>query len=234
MVSDIGIAPNSEVFNTYGGSLTNAQLLNQYGFVLDVNENDRFVWSVGEVFDVVFHGERVEQDFEAAILSASSDVLGSLSNLPHFFDQSELLCHEPDGGCCDLYLNDEGKISAGLWALLAAFVLKSGRWATDNSEMQLTEIVDAQLQMESFSDQGVEDKEESSPAIDVVLQIAEAVICLCERRKRETGKSNSLDYNMSDWLEVGALYFYHQVATKCLAAKPYRPPDSVSNFGSID
>lgn len=219
MVSDIGIAPNSEVFNTFGETLTNAQLLNQYGFVLDVNENDRFEWSVREVFDVV-PGERVEQDVEVAILDASKDILGSLLSLPHFFDQSELVCHDCDEGG-DLYLNDEGKISADLWALLAAFVWRSGHRITDNSAMRLTEIVDAQLHMESLSDQEVEGKvEESSPAIDVVLQIAEAAIRLCERRKRESGKPNSFDYNLSDWLEVGVRYFYNRSLLSAFQQSP--------------
>lgn len=44
MVTRAPILPFSEVFNTYGEHLTNAQLLAHYGFVLDVNENDVTSW----------------------------------------------------------------------------------------------------------------------------------------------------------------------------------------------
>jgi len=44
MVSNAPILPHSEVFNTYGEKLTNAQLLVRYGFALDNNENDCITW----------------------------------------------------------------------------------------------------------------------------------------------------------------------------------------------
>lgn len=44
MVSNAPILPHSEVFNTYGEKLTNAQLLVRYGFALDSNENDCITW----------------------------------------------------------------------------------------------------------------------------------------------------------------------------------------------
>ncbi|KAI0343152.1 hypothetical protein BDW22DRAFT_1241280 [Trametopsis cervina] len=40
MVSNLPIPPHSEVFNTYGEHLTNADLLSRYGFALEGNEND--------------------------------------------------------------------------------------------------------------------------------------------------------------------------------------------------
>ncbi|KAL5536933.1 hypothetical protein ACEPAF_756 [Sanghuangporus sanghuang] len=45
MVTNAPILPSTQVFNTYGEHLTNAQLLVRYGFVLDVNENDVIAWS---------------------------------------------------------------------------------------------------------------------------------------------------------------------------------------------
>ncbi|KAF7798011.1 hypothetical protein EIP86_009221 [Pleurotus ostreatoroseus] len=40
MVSNLPIPPHSEIYNTYGEHLTNAQLLARYGFVLEGNDND--------------------------------------------------------------------------------------------------------------------------------------------------------------------------------------------------
>ena len=49
MVSNAPILPHSEVFNTYGEDLTNAQLLVRYGFALDNNENDCITWDWGDL-----------------------------------------------------------------------------------------------------------------------------------------------------------------------------------------
>ncbi|KIM74665.1 hypothetical protein PILCRDRAFT_698083 [Piloderma croceum F 1598] len=50
MVSNAPILPHSEIFNTYGEKLTNAQLLVRYGFALDSNENDCITWDWGDLW----------------------------------------------------------------------------------------------------------------------------------------------------------------------------------------
>jgi hypothetical protein len=50
MVSNAPILPHSEVFNTYGEKLTNAQLLLRYGFSLDSNENDCITWEWNDLW----------------------------------------------------------------------------------------------------------------------------------------------------------------------------------------
>lgn len=201
MVSNTGIAPNSEIFNTYGETLSNSQLLNQYGFVLDVNENDRLLWSAQEILDIYAEGERIEEP----ILKAADSLLGFLLTNSHFFDQSQLVCRGEHG----LYLNDEGKISESLWAMLTAFSIASLR-ITDilaDSGKQLTEVMDVQLRMESISEEGDHREEGSSPASDIVLQTARSVVDLCDRRKRKSGKPDSFDYNLSDFLGVSVHFF---------------------------
>lgn len=44
MVTNAPVIPFGEVWNTYGETLTNAQLLVRYGFLLDSNENDIIAW----------------------------------------------------------------------------------------------------------------------------------------------------------------------------------------------
>lgn len=50
MVSNSAILPHSQVFNSYGETLTNAQLLVRYGFALDDNENDCITWEWSDLF----------------------------------------------------------------------------------------------------------------------------------------------------------------------------------------
>ena len=45
MVTNESVPPFSEIFNTYGEHLSNAQLLVRYGFLLDDNENDTISWN---------------------------------------------------------------------------------------------------------------------------------------------------------------------------------------------
>lgn len=49
MVTNRPIEPGRQIFNTYGESLTNAQLLARYGFALDGNENDIISWELSEL-----------------------------------------------------------------------------------------------------------------------------------------------------------------------------------------
>lgn len=212
MISNTGIPPNVEVFNTYGETLTNSQLLNQYGFVLDVNEHDRLEWSAQEILDACVQSEETEDCVVARIFKAGEVILNSLSNLSYFFNHSQLVCRGLDAQ--SLYLNDEGNISAGLWASLAAFALLSRFQFTDNiidSEKQLTEIAEIQLRMESFSEEA-DNRVERSPASDIVLQIARYVDNLCDRRKRQSGKPDSFECNLSDLLEVSQCHLLHLVA----------------------
>ncbi|KAK0454087.1 SET domain-containing protein [Desarmillaria tabescens] len=51
MVSNTHIPAHGEVFNTYGETLSNAQLLLRYGFILDVNDNDQVIWDVEELLE---------------------------------------------------------------------------------------------------------------------------------------------------------------------------------------
>jgi SET domain-containing protein 6 len=236
MVSNTGIAPNSEVFNTFGETLTNSQLLNQYGFVLDVNENDRLLWSAQEIFATYDEGETTDETVETAIVKAGDVLLGSLLNLSDFFDQSQLVCHEPDVEH-KLYVNDEGMISAGLWTLLTAFTASSLQ-ITDTVIEQLTEIVDAQLRMESFSEEAVNRVEESSPASVIVLQTARSVVKLCDRRKRKSGKPASFDCDLSDLLGVRVTHllslFTWSLLNGCKANTSIPSADPVSNLHSSD
>ena len=55
MVTIASVPPFTEVFNTYGERLTNAQLLGRYGFLLDGNEYDALDWSTREMCGLLPH-----------------------------------------------------------------------------------------------------------------------------------------------------------------------------------
>ena len=54
MVTNAPIAGDCEVFNTYGETLTNAQLLARYGFTLDSNDNDVIAWDLEDLMITFF------------------------------------------------------------------------------------------------------------------------------------------------------------------------------------
>jgi len=49
MVTNAPIEANEEIFNTYGETLSNAELLVRYGFILDENEHDVVAWKLDEL-----------------------------------------------------------------------------------------------------------------------------------------------------------------------------------------
>jgi len=67
IVSDIYIPPLTEIFNTYGDDLTNAQLLSQYGFVLDMNDNDRVSWTATEIFRILAPCQCADSDLQESL-----------------------------------------------------------------------------------------------------------------------------------------------------------------------
>ncbi|CAL1714868.1 unnamed protein product [Somion occarium] len=53
MCTNLPIPPRTEVFNTYGPELTNAQLLVRYGFALPSNDNDVVSWKPDELSNMM-------------------------------------------------------------------------------------------------------------------------------------------------------------------------------------
>lgn len=95
MVCNLPIAPWTEVFNTYGEHLTNAQLLARYGFALDGNDNDVVTLRPADLSSLA--------DVTAAALRRGRDTVGPLYRdvLEIFprYDRWEgsSLVYQPDG-----------------------------------------------------------------------------------------------------------------------------------------
>jgi len=187
MISNTPISPNSEVFNTYGETLSNAQLLVQYGFILDDNDNDRITW---DVIDLPPLPNLINQAHSRNLLASAFSI--------DFID-SERVFYDPtatDKFC----LNADGKISHHLWLHLAFLAASNNGFQGDDRALArfLHEVFDLQLSLESRAQIGEEKEiEPASQRIEVpspasqcaMAELARSVMSLCHLRKQRTGKN---------------------------------------------
>lgn len=136
MISNTAIPPHTEIFNTYGEDLTNAQLLNQYGFILDVNENDRLFWTMDDVLETLAFGHTtggIHDSHRQRLAQDLRDVSAYILGGELVFRQSHLLYHEAsrENVFC---LNSDGIMSHHLW--LALFVLSVWRNFPSNERLE--------------------------------------------------------------------------------------------------
>lgn len=121
------IVGGGEVFNTYGGALSNAVLLRRYGFALDANPHDVVRWPTSRDVASAVTGRRWTVDDEthwrtlvrtiATHISPSSYVVAAASN--------------------DLFVDADAALSGPLWLLCA---LLADREATEDG---ITALADA-------------------------------------------------------------------------------------------
>ncbi|KIY68528.1 SET domain-containing protein [Cylindrobasidium torrendii FP15055 ss-10] len=115
MVSNT-VIPSGEVFNTYGEDLSNADLLMRYGFMSDVNDNDRVVW---ELVD-----DTIPQDRDVSAL-----------------EDAELVSKARDG----FYINSDGLLSYNLFFHVAGPISQAeidGVFESPNLSNIATSIID--------------------------------------------------------------------------------------------
>ncbi|KAG5646210.1 hypothetical protein DXG03_004036 [Asterophora parasitica] len=212
MVSNSAILPHEEVFNTYGETLTNAQLLVQYGFILDVNDSDRLTWDVKDVCTdhtgisvgaCTSDLPRLEYIWSAVLSCATvSRMLERIaeSNLVYVHDETsvDVLC-----------LDGEGKISHPLWILLALpFCLQHiqgnlteqlGRIAGDLEALLYFQIaVERVLENSDGDSQPIPSSATHAP---MLAGMAHSLINLCLARKSQLGQPLSHGSDMNDVLD---------------------------------
>ena len=203
MVSNAGIPPHSEIFNTYGEDLTNAQLLIQYGFVLDINENDCLCWTMDEILQIISPGESAEKVWRYV-----AGVLPQISEDHPLYDTSQLTYYE-SSTVERLCLNDEGMVSHQLWVVL--FVLALRRDSILATEVEtlgyLPLVLDLLLKLDNSL--GDDDDESSirpprqGVPWQILLEIARQVVMLCRSKKESSGRPGCVALELSDVIEVG-------------------------------
>lgn len=209
MVSNTAIPPNSEVFNTYGETLTNAQLLTQYGFVLDVNENDHVSWEFNDsvqFLDTLIPRVAAQTPRDALELTWTTLVQSFDQSV---FSDSELIF--PHGSDRTTFcVNCEGKISWQLWLLIASYICaRLGSTSmvpvtADEILVLLTQLGRYQVEQETDQDDGDDEgnvREISAKIHLLAKSIASAVVALCQQRKTCIGDGRDLT-NLGDIMDV--------------------------------
>lgn len=230
MVSNIPIPPETEIFNTYGEHLTNAQLLLRYGFILDVNENDCVTWTLTDVTVFAHRLWSLEidtslvQDLWSRIINHQNHDWSPFSESQLVFWDTSPLNPPLDAGSAPRFIvNAEGKTSFDLWLYITLLVYIYGESgdgrlsaeATDStiSKMQLEKVSEfvkdiAALQFTLESESGGPDSKDlaSSNAhfAKTIRDIAGTFIELCEIRLNGMGKFGELEaeLDLNDFLEV--------------------------------
>jgi hypothetical protein len=223
MISKTAIPPHTEIFNTYGEDLTNAQLLNQYGFILDVNENDRLFWTMDDVLETLTSGHTTRgihdshrQRFAQDLRDISAYILGD----ELAFGQSQLVYHEASGENV-FCLNSDGIMSHHLW--LALFVLSVWRnfpnvkrLEPDVAQMAHS-ILELQAELEILEDDEEDTDDQNNGQYDkkpigkvpadhripaLLHDIALFAVQLCAARKATSGPEGVSAAQLSDIIDA--------------------------------
>lgn len=216
MVTNAAIPPHAEVFNTYGEDLSNAQLLNRYGFVLDINENDQISWTLDDIFSL-FPG------ISPADHSRLSDILKKpIPEIPtdirDFLPLSDLLLYSDSSPYDAFFVESDGKCSLQLWMVIFCLVLHE---TDSHSFMQsygeknvplhrMQSVLRLQLWLEGVY--GSEEQESEmlpggpsrSHEAHLLSMVAHRLAELCEERRKNTGKDGTSDMSLFDILDVRA------------------------------
>ncbi|KAI3612761.1 hypothetical protein WG66_014703 [Moniliophthora roreri] len=157
----------TEVFNTYGAHLSNAQLMAQYGFILDVNEADWVGWDASEIVGEDEY-DKVMQIWRLCTAGLLEDAHG---------DSEVFYMPLNSGGAPDsrrvFSVNSDGRISVQLWCLLAI------SWVTETQGTLVDEDV-VSLVMELLKNTSSDNSSEDTQASR--RSIMERAAKLCEDR----------------------------------------------------
>lgn len=172
MVSNSPILPFAEIFNTYGEQLTNAQLLVQYGFALDGNENDVISWDIEELQPISETRDRGE---DASTKTLLLELLQVWRGREGRWDNSNLV-YEPqsDSEGADtratqrqrqmkLCINAEAKMSHELWLYCALVSMRhTGLLARTSETSDLLGTMEKVAKVQVLLEAQLEDAETSA------------------------------------------------------------------------
>lgn len=246
------IPKNSEIFNTYGETLSNAELLVQYGFILDVNDNDRLLWTFTELAqfsdDYLQLGRRWDsvafrQRLDAMISRPFEDTLISQSELVHI-DRTHEFC-----------LNGDASVSHGLWLyfVLLLHLRNDNNSINKNLDTAVTEeAMNRQLKLELDASSGLDiidvmsepqppfpgDHPQQGPNLrspyGIIPELARLLVALCRARLARTGKPGVGTSELGEILDVCgiSIYFISPAVRRlfiCFPSAQRLPNDTSSN-----
>lgn len=187
MVMNASVPSGSEIFNSYGQNLSNSELLVQYGFVLDVNENDRVHITLTDAGlpsnDLEFSLEDWEDTFEDSSLVTSKTVQQDTKLWPYWIDS-------------------EGRISLELWLGLANYYCK--RRVSQNSDagecVSMSDLAEDVLVYEGVAIPEQPHMESSHESI--LSDIAISLIAMCNKLQKSRGPEGVV---LGDAFDVSSL-----------------------------
>jgi hypothetical protein len=162
MVVNAAITPGSEIFNTYGAKLTNAELLVRYGFILDANENDMLTWTTEEIWDAAgasLDDLRPRRWDDHADYGACMEILRDWQYDAGWADSELVIDTEPNENRNPLYVTADGVLSHRLWLAIALATLWRQGMTIEVVQMRqlLKRIAHAQTQMEQGQTRSLEE-----------------------------------------------------------------------------
>ncbi|KAI4523627.1 SET domain-containing protein [Schizophyllum commune Loenen D] len=181
MVTTTYVPPETEVFNTYGETLTNAQLLLSYGFILKQNDNDHLSWDPAEPDLLGPDAEGVLDLYRSALERLPAGFLAPLL-------QSELV--EQNTNLPPFSITGEGMLNGSLWLLLVVQSLMTehrtaafGEPTTESIVSRLPAIIATQLYMEAGDEDRAHMEVDESKLDETALKLPRLVRALCRRRR---------------------------------------------------
>ena len=183
MISNAPILPESEVFNTYGEKLGNAELLARYGFSVEGNEHDRISWEVDEVEG---KSERIMELWGGVVERWSEEV----------FLESGLVFTNGVGGR-ELCVNGDGKVTHQMWLYCGLVKLDEvvGTGEIEEALEMLREVADLQLILEKMMMVGEVDmsgigwvtgKSPVDVRFIIISLVRSMILSLCRAKKGDT------------------------------------------------
>ncbi|KAI5834240.1 SET domain-containing protein [Schizophyllum commune Tattone D] len=181
MVTTTYVPPGTEVFNTYGETLTNAQLFLSYGFILTQNDNDHLSWDPAEPDLLGPDAEGVLDLYRSALERLPAGFLAPLL-------QSELV--EQNTNLTPFSITGEGMLNGSLWLLLAVQSLMTehrtsafGEPTTESIVSRLPAVIATQLYMEAGDDDRAHMGVDESKLDVAAIKLPRLVRALCRRRR---------------------------------------------------
>jgi len=151
MVVNAAIAPGEEVFNTYGASLSNAELLVRYGFMLDANDNDILTWTTEEIWGAACAALADSQprrwDTEAGY-GVCMEILRDWQYDAGWAESELVIGTELYENRNRLYMTADGVLSHKLWLAIALATLQATSLDVAETRQLLGRMAWAQTQLE--------------------------------------------------------------------------------------
>lgn len=203
MVANAPIPLLSEVYNTYGETLSNAELLCQYGFVLEANTNDTLTWTMEEVLDTL---ACTTDPLRGTVMQTWDGYRDNPEFMDGFDNSTRVLGLSDSSKETAFFINADGQVSIQFWVLLLTISgLETKRVASllDEAESRhaLQSLHSLHIALENQVD-NLDDDEDTfgyqmlgqllssieGGYIDVLKHAYTLLVKVCRTRKASTGR----------------------------------------------